>query len=152
MRKAYINVCVTSYCKGCELGRPIPWGCKYCGLAIRLGKYRMWDSKIWCVPRDSNPILTSLARTNSSCKRQTCFFIEYGGQFNKLTTNSTKNLSWAPDDCLAWQQEKLAVSRNITWTFAWPSSMVLLIDNEWAQWWTNFLSAQLHPFCQISCH
>jgi hypothetical protein len=38
----------------------------------RNGKSQMWDSKIWSrVPRASDPRMTALARTSSSCKRQT---------------------------------------------------------------------------------
>jgi hypothetical protein len=36
------------------------------------GKSRIWGSRIWSrVPRDSDPIMTALARTRSSFKRQT---------------------------------------------------------------------------------
>jgi hypothetical protein len=39
----------------------------------RKGKSRMWDSKLWSRgPRESGPKVIALARTRSSCKRQTC--------------------------------------------------------------------------------
>jgi hypothetical protein len=37
----------------------------------RKGKSRIWDSKIWSrVQRDSDPIMTALAKASSNCKRQ----------------------------------------------------------------------------------
>jgi hypothetical protein len=134
MRKAYIHVCVTSYCRGYKLSHPIPWGYKYWDLASRLGKYRMWESKIWCVPLDSNPILTSLARPSSRCKRQTCSLID---STNPRLTVNKKNLSCAPDVCLVWQQERLTVSRDITSTSTWPSFMVVAI--RWVSSMVNWL-------------
>jgi hypothetical protein len=83
----------------------------------RLGESRIWDSKIWSrVPWDSDPRMTALVGTGSSCKWQTRPLIREGMP-HQQTCNCLaiiKVWSWAPDGCLTPRQTgRLAVGGNI---------------------------------------
>jgi hypothetical protein len=103
-----------------KLGHPGPGAVNTGTLPSRLGKSRIWDSKMWLyVPRDSDPRVTALARESSNCKRYTRPPAREGGP-HQQTRNClilTKIWSWAPD--AAWHQDKTgrrAVGCNIILT------------------------------------
>jgi hypothetical protein len=63
----------------------------YGGLALHVGEYRIWDSKIWSrVPRESHPRMTALARASSNCKRQTRYSTERAPADRPLLEVATK--------------------------------------------------------------
>jgi hypothetical protein len=94
---------------GIWLGHPLPGGYKYGELGCRLGKSRIWGSKIWFrVLRDSEPRMTALAKNGSICKRQTRPLLrERPTSTNPQLFDSNKNSSrksprWVLDTNTDW--------------------------------------------------
>jgi hypothetical protein len=86
----------------------------------RLEESRICISKIWSwVPWDSDPGMTTLARTSRNCKRQTHYLVREGAPNQEIRNCLAviKIWSWAPDECLTPRQPgRLNVGRNITLT------------------------------------
>jgi hypothetical protein len=83
----------------------------------RLGKTRIWDSKIWsCVLWDSDPRMTALVRVSSNFKRETnplvredFILVSWGGVGLNLLGTSVTN----------WPIEKASDDRLLVWSSRW---------------------------------
>jgi hypothetical protein len=82
----------------------------------RKGKSRMWDSKIWSqVPRDLDPRKTTMVRTSSIYKRQTCPLIREGApQRHDRNRQRVINVWGSTPRLTDW----LTVSRNVILTLS----------------------------------
>jgi hypothetical protein len=98
----------------------------------RLGEHRIWDSKIWSwVPRDSYSRMIALARTSSSCKRQTSPLVRDNAsrQQTRKCLTVIKIWSWAPDGGLKPRQTgRLTISHNIILTLTLTCSIGISME------------------------
>jgi hypothetical protein len=78
-------------------GNPVPGGITGPGTwPSTLGESRIWGSKMWSlVPRDTNPRMTALARTSSSCKLQTCPLVRVRSPHQQTCNCQTVTTLWS---------------------------------------------------------